>query len=146
MYGDSRPTATRGFRWGPVILIAAALSLYLIVTRPPSTPAGWGEDLSAGFAQAKATNRNLVLDFYSEGCPPCMAMDRFVLPSAEVQAALRDFVPVRVNVVRDADTAARFQVHSTPTFVVATPEGEPLRRIEGYITAEVFVSFLKPAS
>jgi thiol:disulfide interchange protein DsbD len=123
--------------------VFAGLTLYFLVSRPPSVPAGWGDDLTAGIQQARVAGKNLVIDFYSEGCPPCMAMDRFVLPSAEVQAAVADFVSVRVNVVRDSETAARFKVSGTPTFVIASPDGTALSRIEGYITPEMFVSFLK---
>jgi len=108
-------TPTRAERWGPTLPIASALVLYFFLTRPTAAPAGWGNDYEAAIQEAGATGRNLILAFYSEGCPPCTAMDRTVLGTDAVRRALAEYVPVRVNVASQPELARRYQVFATPT-------------------------------
>ncbi len=134
---------TRAERWGPTLLIASAFGLYFLVSRPAAAPAGWGDDYTAALRNASATRRHVIIAFYSEGCPPCAAMDRTVLGTPEVREALRGYVPIRLDVNRDREAAQRYQVVATPTFVVINEAGRVLVRREGYQSVEEFVAFLK---
>jgi len=130
-------------RWGPTLLIAATLALYFFVSRPAAAPAGWGDDYEAALKDAAATSRHVVIAFYSEGCPPCAAMDRTVLGTPEVRQALLGYLPVRLDVNRQHESALRYQVFATPTFVVTDEAGRPLAQRQGYQSKEEFVAFLK---
>jgi thioredoxin-related protein len=137
------PPSGRTQRWGPTLLIAATLMLYFFVSRPAAAPAGWGDDYEAALKDAVATGRHVVIAFYSEGCPPCAAMDRMVLGTPEVREALLGYLPVRLDVNRQREPARRYQVLATPTFVVTDEAGRPLAQREGYLSKEEFVAFLK---
>ena len=137
------PPSGRTQRWGPTLLIAATLMLYFFVSRPTAAPAGWSDDYEAAFKDAAATGRHVVIAFYSEGCPPCAAMDRTVLGTPEVREALLGYLPVRLDVNRQREPASRYQVLATPTFVVTDEAGRPLAYREGYLSKEEFVAFLK---
>lgn len=137
------PRPGRSHRWGPTLLIAAALVIYFFLSRPAAAPAGWGDDYEAALRDAGATSRHVVIAFYSEGCPPCAAMDRTVLGSPEVREALSGFLPVRLDVNRHSEPARRYQVFATPTFVVTDQAGQPLAQRQGYQSKEEFVAFLK---
>lgn len=130
-------------RWGPTLLVAAALTVYFFLTRPAAAPAGWGDDFEAALMDAAATKRHVIIAFYSEGCPPCTAMDRTVLGAPAVQEALFGYLPVRLDVNRQREPALRYQVFATPTFVVIDEAGRELARCEGYQTVKEFVTFLK---
>ena len=130
-------------RWGPTLLIAATLSLYFFLSRPAVAPAGWGDDFYAALKDAGATSKHVVIAFYSEGCPPCAAMDRTVLGTPEVREALSGYLPVRLDVNRHGEPARRYQIFATPTFVVTDETGRPLAQREGYQSKEEFVAFLK---
>jgi thiol:disulfide interchange protein len=134
---------TRAGRWAPTLLIASAFGLYFLVSRPAAAPAGWGDDYASAMRDAGATQRHVIIAFYSEGCPPCAAMDRTVLGTPEVRAALLGYVPIRLDVNRDREAAQRYQVVATPTFVVINEAGSVLVRREGYQSVEEFVAFLK---
>ena len=69
-------------------------------------------------------------------------MDRTVLAAPEVQTALAGFVPVRVDVDREARLAGRLQVYATPTYAVLDSAGNLLAKVSGYQSVEAFVSFL----
>jgi len=134
---------TRVERWGPTLLIASAFGLYFLVSRPAAAPTGWGDDYASALRHAGATRRHVIIAFYSEGCPPCAAMDRTVLGTPEVREALLGYVPIRLDVNRDREAAQRHQVVATPTFVVINEAGRVLARREGYQSVEELVAFLK---
>ena len=133
-------------RWGWTVLITAVLVAYLFGGGSHAPPAGWGSDFASALSEASSTNRKLVIAFYSEGCSPCAAMDRSVLGTPAVHAALAGFVPVRVNAWEERDLTARYGVPVTPTFVVADSSGNPLARVEGYHSVPEFVRFLSQSA
>ncbi len=135
--------AERTQRWGPTLLVAATLAFYFFLTRPAPAPAGWGDDYQAALKDASTSQRHVVIAFYSEGCPPCAAMDRTVLGTAEVQEALAGYLPVRLDVNRHREPASRYRVFATPTFVIADEAGRPLAQRQGYQSVAEFVAFLK---
>ncbi len=136
----------RRSRWGLVFLIGCVVALYSITTRPATIPEGWGTKYEAALTEATAGNRNLVVAFHMNGCPPCLLMDRSVLGSAGVRSALADFVPVRVDVDKRPDLAARFSVLATPTYAVLDAQGRLIAKREGYQPVETFVTFLEQAT
>lgn len=137
-----RATA-KGSSWRTVGLVVAVLALYMLWTRPAALPAGWGEDFEAASNEAKAANRPLLIEFHSEGCAPCLLMERQVLPDARVQSAVRAFVPVRVDAFRRVDLMQRFGVAGTPAFVIADASGQLVSQVLGSRTVEDFLEFLE---
>ena len=143
--GGRRPGALT--RWGPTVLITAVLWVYVFGGGSSAPPPGWGSDFASALSEASSTDRKLVIAFYSEGCSPCAAMDRSVLGTPAVQAALAGFVPVRVNAWEARDLTVRYGgVPVTPTFVVADPAGNLLARVEGYHSVPEFVRFLSQSA
>lgn len=140
-----QPVRTRR-AWNAVFLVAAAIGLYLLVSSTNRAPEGWGGDFNHAMAEARATGKKVVVDFYLEGCPPCIEMDRKVLGTAAVRKALADFVPVRLDGERHVQVARQYEVLATPTYLVLDPDGKMIARAEGYLPVEEFISFLKSAS
>lgn len=142
-----RDASTRGNKrfWATTVLLAAAFGVYFFVARVPDKPEGWGDDFKLAMGQAHAGNKNVVVDFYLEECPPCMAMDRVVFPNEDVRKALRDFIPVRLNGAADLEIARKYQVFATPTYLVLNANGDVLARAEGFIPAGEFIAFLNSA-
>jgi thiol:disulfide interchange protein len=132
--------------WGGVVFIAALVVVYLVVTRPTPPPEGWGSDYAAALEEAADSGRKVLCAFYLDGCPPCKVMDRTVLTTAEVKAALHGFVPVRVNLSREPELATRFGAIAAPTYIVVGADGAMLAGHVGPATVEEFVAFLKRAA
>lgn len=129
-------------RWIPLILVIVVIGFYVYGARPSGPVPGWLEDPVVAFAQAEEKKHSLVLAFYSEGCPPCKAMDRSVLGTSAVQDALVGYVPVRVDAWKEVDLSEKYGVQATPTFIIADSSGKPLARTEGFHDVDDFVSFL----
>ena len=129
-------------RLGPLLLVAGAVALFSILNRPTDGLEGWSTDFEAARQEAALTNRPLLVAFSMYQCGPCAAMDTTVLPSESVQAALKDFVPVYLDVDKNMDIARTFGVFSTPTYTVVDGQGQVMARSSGYQSAEEFVASL----
>jgi len=135
----------RKLRRMPLLGVVMALFVFWFVSRPLAAPPGWVEDFDAAVKQASLANKNLVVAFHSDGCPPCVAMERTVLRADVVQKALTNFVAVKVNVTRQREIAERFAVMATPTYVVINAEGKEIVRTDGYQEEEDMLRFLRSA-
>lgn len=149
----SRP-GRGGRHWLLLILIVGLGASWLFNTsqRPDSSssPIPWVLGLDAGLEQAARTGKPIFLDFTADWCPPCQAMERDVYSQPEVIRMLADrFIPVKVDLTRP-DSAQRaaaqqHQVAAIPTLIVATPDGTPVSRWEGYLGADELDAWLQAA-
>ena len=105
----------------------------------------WMTDLDKAQAKAKEEHKLVLLDFTgSDWCPPCMALHKNVLTSAEFDKfAKENLVLVVVDFPREkvltkdekavnAFLAKRFGVTGYPTVVVLDSEGKELQKKVGY--------------
>lgn len=133
----------RGRRRRTILFAAAFIVLVLFVVRPWSAPAGWDGDFEAAMIRAQETNRPVVVAFHGRSCPPCHVMDRTVLGKPAVTAALKGFVPVRIDPNANLDVARAYEIYATPTYVVLQPDGKLVHGIVGPQSVEEFVAFLE---
>lgn len=122
------------------------MALYYFASSASAPPQTWAADWTTALREAQATRRQVMIDFYMNGCPPCEIMHRSVLRSRAVQEALSDFVPLRIDAARERELANRFEVFGTPTYVIVDAQGRFLARCEGLQTEEAFVAFLERAA
>ena len=123
-------------------IVLGALSIYMVAAWPSGPPKGWLSDFDEATTKAASTNQPMLVAFHSQGCPPCLAMDRLVLRSREVQKAVESFVPVRLDAYDHPDLADRFEVTVTPTYAVLDAKGRILAKWVGYREAEEFIELL----
>lgn len=98
----------------------------------------WLRELSPAVARAKQERKPLFVDFYSETCLGCSAMDaRTYSCEAVAQLIEREFVPVKLNVKEPRGEFRELLRMSKPLF---TPlllhldaSGTELRRTTGYL-------------
>ena len=141
---ESTPMSTgcSKLQWAAAVLVGLSLFFFLSPAGSGSPPAGWGDDPQKALAEAASAGRKVVMGFYLPGCPPCAAMEHEVLPSKQVRDALGGFVPVLVNAIAHPDWAERYQVESTPTYLVTDASGAVLARYTGYQSVDEFVAFV----
>lgn len=133
---------------GPFLLVAATVALYFfyfIAQGNHKALAGWETDLLTATEKAAASDRQILVAFSMQGCPPCRAMEQQVLDTDEVRRGLKGFVPVHIDIDRQREVANRFEVFGTPTYVVLSVTGEVLARTSGYLPVDAFLAFLNSA-
>jgi len=107
-------------------------------TEPPGPVPPRIED---AIAQANASHKPLVLEFYTSWCHPCQEFAKTTLVDKRVEAALGDVMFVRYNTeVAPGDAAGtRYKVSSFPTFITVDKQGEVVSRHSGMQTGEAGV-------
>ena len=117
--------AVVGIRWP---LVKGVYYRAAHVAAPPSTIA-WRSDLDAALAEARRTGRPVLVDFSASWCPPCIAMKHDVWPDPAIERAVTDaYVPLFVDVDRNAALSERYGVESIPTILVLDGQGQIVRR------------------
>lgn len=143
-HGGSCPACpmTRNWRFG-LALVALLIGAYALTawrTRAPAhPPSGWYEDYSAAVTAARADNKPMLLEFSATWCPSCSAIARNVLPDPRVNEALADFVPVKVDVDKNQELAAKYDINPIPVFIVLDRTGKEVYRFLGPPDVESFI-------
>ena len=84
----------------------------------------WRTDYVAATAEAKQTGKPLFLYFTASWCGPCQSLKATTWADAEIDAALRAYVPVKIDIDDHPDLAAEYRVQAVPTFIVVAQTGE----------------------
>lgn len=118
----------------------------------------WLTDLPKAQAKAKAEKKMVLMDFTgSDWCPPCKALHKNILTSAEfVQFARANLVLVELDFPRSkpqSDTlkkaneslSQKYGIEGYPTVIVLDAEGKQLSKEVGYdgMTAKDYVAKLE---
>ncbi len=107
------------------------------------------EDLEQELAQASASSRSVMLDFYADWCVECKRMERNTFPNNSVAALLERFQLLQTDVTAndDADQALMktFGIIGPPAILFFDRSGAEMKayRLVGYFGPEEFASHLQ---
>jgi thiol:disulfide interchange protein len=108
----------------------------------------WHTDWSAAQADARRSGKPVFAYFTAEWCGPCQQMKHTTWADASVEAALRDYVPVVVDVDRQPDLAKRYVPTprnldgGIPAFRVLDQNGQIVREAVGAMPPDEFLKWL----
>jgi thioredoxin-related protein len=87
----------------------------------------WAPDLVTARRAATQFQVPMLIHFYGDNCLPCRTLEQRVLSQDSVVKTLNKyFICVRVNASQDRGTATEYQVHSWPTDVFVSADGQVL--------------------
>lgn len=110
----------------------------------------WHKTLDKALAEAKKTNKNVFVDFTGWTCTNCRLMESNMFPRPEVKSRMDKMVKAKLYTDRrkepelsnKAIMQERFNSIALPLYVLMTPEGEVISKIEFTRDEEEFVDFL----
>jgi thiol:disulfide interchange protein DsbD len=118
------------------------------------TPKGklvWLSDEAAAVADARAASRPLIVDFAADWCLPCKEFDVKVFSRPDVEAEMRRFTLLRVDLSKGDDEPPlstikkKYAADTLPAVRVVSPEGAILGRADELISADRFLELLAAA-
>jgi len=108
------------------------------------------------FAQAKSTNKLVLVDVYTDWCVWCKRMDHDTYPDPKVQEMLaKYFTAAKLNAEStemrtfqgalhsEQQIASKWNVTGFPTLIFMTADGERIQSVPGYVPPAEFPFVLK---
>lgn len=91
----------------------------------------WTAKVSHAFAEAKASQRPILVDVWAVWCVPCKAMDETTYRDPAVVLAMTGFVPLKVDHDSSATFCERYGVEILPAVLYLDAEGREIGRQVG---------------
>ncbi len=140
--------------WRPIIpamlqsaskWIVSTISVALLVggcasAKKQAPAVTWTTAMDAALADAGKANRPILMDFYTDWCEWCTALDDTTYKDAQFIEYSKKFTCGRVNAEVDTVSAARYHVRSYPTVIIMKPDGTEIDRVVGYSRAPEFIA------
>lgn len=123
-----------------VVLAVAAGACQKAPTETASAGIAWNHSYDAALADAKKSDRPILLDFYTDWCQWCKRLDDSTFVDSAFVGYSRKFTMARLNAEVDTVTAAKYRVKSYPTIVVLRADGTEIDRVLGYYRPAEFMA------
>ena len=123
------------------------LSLLLLASPAPADDdvlPWYVDDYAGALADAKKSDRPLVMDLWAPWCHTCLSMKSTVLANPALSMVAERFVWLALDTDKAAnfEALAKFPPKLWPTFYVINPEGVIQAQLQGGATIEAFLAFL----
>ena len=101
-------------------------------------------DYDKGMALAKSQQKKVFINFYATWCSFCKMMDTKTFTDAAVVDYLNNnFISVKVDVDKEMDVAAQYNIRPLPDVWFISENGEAIGNKPGYISPEEMLPVLK---
>lgn len=130
--------------WGIFLILCGVVAVSMIAkAMRPKEIIPWRTDFAAAKDEARRDDKPVFAYFTASWCGPCQAMRHTTWADASVDAALRDYVPVKIDVDRNPDLASAYRISAVPSFVVLGQDEKPQRQTDGALPPAEMVAWLK---
>ena len=101
-------------------------------------------DVDGAFDISQNENKTLAIIFDQDSCVYCEMLKDDVLSNPDVQKQRNEnFVVVLVDIHKNAEIAAKYDVYGTPTVQFVDSNGQEINKIEGFVDSNEFLRTLK---
>ncbi len=128
-----------------VFIVFAAVLTVVGVSRwmAPKEIVPWRNDFSAARDEAQASGKPVLAYFTADWCAPCHTLKSTTWADKSVEAALRAYVPARIDVMVHTAVARQYNAEFLPTYAVLDAEGKVVKSANGYMNPTQFLAWLE---
>jgi protein disulfide-isomerase len=112
------------------LCVVVAVSVVMKATRPDEI-IPWRSNYAVALEEARANGKRAMVYFTASWCGPCQDLKHTTWADKGVEAALRDYVPVKVDIDEHPDLRQKHSVDGVPTFIVLDPTGATVHTWSG---------------
>jgi HEAT repeat protein len=126
-----------------VCLLALALAVLPARSddKPAAKPLVWKTDITGAQHEALLAKRPIFVRISGDGCPWCRKLDKEI-ELESVQAELKRWTLLVIDIEEDADVARRLHAASIPALRILSPQGRLLESHDGFLPADDLVAWL----
>ncbi len=109
----------------------------------------WKKGYGSAVTAAKASNKLIMIDFYTDWCGWCKKLDSDTYPAPAVVQQSEKFIPIKLNAEKDPDgvrLAKKFGVNGYPTIVFIDSQEKLAFKVVGYEPAKDFAASMERAA
>jgi thiol:disulfide interchange protein len=129
--------------WGLfLIILVVSVITALGKLREPKDKIAWRTDFASAQDESRQSKKPALLYFTATWCGPCQRMASETFAKAEVETALQQFVPIKIDIDKDRSTTERYQIDGVPTFALIDDDGRVVKQITGGMDATDFLAWL----
>jgi thioredoxin-like negative regulator of GroEL len=126
--------------WVLSAVMAAAVISGCATAKKTAPAITWTHAMDAALADAGKANRPILMDFYTDWCEWCKALDETTYVDPAFIEYSKKFTCARVNAEVDTASARKYRVSGYPTVVLMKPDGTEIDRVVGYMRAPEFMA------
>src|SRR3954468_11974320 len=128
--------------WFLLLVVAGLALVSFLYPRGGDERIPWRTDFAAASAESAKTKKPLFLYFTAEWCGPCQSLKHTTWADADVEKALSNFIPVKIDIDQHPDLSRRYPSDGIPHFVIAKSDGSAIRETVGAYPAREFIEWL----
>jgi thiol:disulfide interchange protein len=126
-----------------IVLAVVAVSAVSYLLRPKEL-IDWRTDYAAARVEADRSHKFLVVYLTATWCGPCQQMRRTTWSDKNVQTAMEDFVPVKIDIDQQTDLARTLSKdEGIPEFIMMTAGGQTVMTTAGFMEPDQFIKWLR---
>ena len=130
--------------WGlfAILVVVTAVALLMKASQPDEI-IPWRTNYSASLDEGRASGKRVLVYFTATWCGPCQNLRHTTWADKDVEAAMQNFVPVKVDVDDAPQVATKYGVQGIPTLMVFK-NGEVVERLTGGYPKAIILQKVKP--
>jgi len=129
----------------PAIIVLSAPAKPAPKAKAPPPAIAWRSSFATALQEARRLNKPIMVDLWATWCSPCRAMDERTYPQTAVVRESRKWVPVKVDIDKQPEIAARYGLKMPPMVVFLRADGTVISKLTDYADAARLVKQMQAA-
>jgi thiol:disulfide interchange protein len=130
--------------WGLFVILIGVIAVVAISKAfRPNEVIPWRTDFTKASDEARSSGKPVFLYLTASWCGPCQSLKSTTWADADVESALRNFVPLKIDIDEHPDLARRYNPEGVPYFAVLNSSGDPRKTAVGALPPAGFLAWLR---